>query len=62
MPISGVVRFAIIAGPAMAKTCAVVTLDVGLKGTQPASYRPRGAPNIRINSQTGITITAPSRK
>ena len=26
MPISGVVRFAIIAGPAMAKTCAVVTL------------------------------------
>src|ERR1700683_5128391 len=27
MPISGVVRFATIAGPAMAKTCAVVTLD-----------------------------------
>jgi len=27
MPISGVVRFAIIAGPAMAKTCAVVTRD-----------------------------------
>jgi hypothetical protein len=25
-------------------------------------YRPRGAPNIRDNSQTGITITAPSRK
>jgi hypothetical protein len=25
-------------------------------------YRPRGAPNIRINSQTGMTITAPSRK
>lgn len=29
MPISGVVRFATIAGPAMAKTCAVVTLDEG---------------------------------
>src|SRR6202023_3352016 len=28
-PISGVVRFATIAGPAMAKTCAVVTLDGG---------------------------------
>ena len=27
MPIRGVVRFAIIAGPAMAKTCAVVTLE-----------------------------------
>ena len=27
MPISGVVRFATIAGPAMANTCAVVTLD-----------------------------------
>jgi hypothetical protein len=27
MPISGVVRFAIIAGPAMAKTCLVVTLE-----------------------------------
>jgi hypothetical protein len=26
MPISGVVRFATIAGPAMAKTCSVVTL------------------------------------
>jgi hypothetical protein len=25
-------------------------------------YRPRGAPNIRDSSQTGITITAPSRK
>ena len=30
MPISGVVRFATIAGPAMAKTCAVVTLADGL--------------------------------
>ena len=29
MPISGVVRFATIAGPAMANTCAVVTLDGG---------------------------------
>jgi hypothetical protein len=29
IPISGVVRFATIAGPAMAKTCAVVTLDEG---------------------------------
>ena len=27
MPISGVVRFATIAGPAMVNTCAVVTLD-----------------------------------
>jgi len=25
-------------------------------------YRPRGAPNIRDNSQIGMTITAPSRK
>jgi hypothetical protein len=63
MPIRGVVRLATIAGPAMAKTCPVVTLDVevndpGLR----AIYRPRGAPNIRDNSQTGITITAPSRK
>ena len=29
MPISGVVRFATIAGPAMANTCAVVTLEAG---------------------------------
>jgi hypothetical protein len=29
MPISGVVKLAIIAGPAMAKTCAVVTRDGG---------------------------------
>ena len=29
MPISGVVRFAIIAGPAMANTCAVVTFEGG---------------------------------
>jgi hypothetical protein len=27
-----------------------------------ASYRPRGALNIRDSSQIGITITAPSRK
>ena len=32
MPISGVVRFATIAGPAMAKTCAVVTLDTEISG------------------------------
>jgi hypothetical protein len=25
-------------------------------------YRPRGVPNSRIKNQTGITITAPSRK
>jgi len=64
MPISGVVRLATIAGPAMAKTCAVVTLDVRLKWDLACarSYRPRGAPNNRINSQIGITITAPSRK
>ena len=35
MPISGVVRFATIAGPAMAKTCAVVTLDAELKEALP---------------------------
>ena len=63
MPISGVVRFATIAGPAMAKTCAVVTLDEGANefGLR-VVYRPRGAPNIRDISQIGITITAPSRK
>ncbi len=33
MPISGVVRFATIAGPAMAKTCAVVTLEGGTSKT-----------------------------
>jgi hypothetical protein len=63
MPIKGVVRFATIAGPAMAKTCAFVTLRVEFKRMKPAGYyRPRGAPNIRDSSQTGITITAPSRK
>ncbi len=63
MPISGVVRFATIAGPAMAKTCAVVTLDKEANELRlRATYRPRGAPNIRDNSQIGITITAPSRK
>jgi hypothetical protein len=54
---------ATIAGPAMAKTCAVVTLDAD--DNEPslrAIYRPRGAPNIRDSSQIGITITAPSRK
>ena len=63
MPISGVVRFATIAGPAMAKTCAVVTLDKEVNELRPrALYLPRGAPNIRDISQIGITITAPSRK
>jgi len=63
MPISGVVRFATIAGPAMANTCAVVTLDTEFNETGlRASYRPRGALNIRDSSQIGITITAPSRK
>ena len=64
MPISGVVRFATIAGPAMAKTCAVVTLDGRSQRTRLLRdlYRPRGAPNSRDSSQTGITITAPSRK
>ena len=63
MPISGVVRFAIIAGPAMAKTCADVTLDEGAnKFRLRVVYRPRGAPNIRDISQIGTTITAPSRK
>ena len=33
MPIKGVVRFAIIAGPAMAKTCAEVTLAGEFKET-----------------------------
>ena len=32
------------------------------QATSAAVYRPRGAPNIRDNSQTGITMTAPSRK
>src|SRR5258708_4815054 len=36
MPISGVVRFATIAGPAMAKTCAVVTFCGGANKTLPA--------------------------
>src|ERR1700681_1813690 len=41
MPISGVVRFATIAGPAMAKTCAVVTLDGATnKDRPPASLTP----------------------
>src|SRR5712692_3337551 len=34
MPIKGVVRFATIAGPAMAKTCAVVTLVGGTNNQQ----------------------------
>jgi hypothetical protein len=47
----------------MANTCAVVTLDTEFNETGlRASYRPRGALNIRDSSQTGITITAPSRK
>ena len=63
MPISGVVRLATIAGPAIAKTCAEVTLgetvnEAGLR----AIYRPRGAPSRRDSNQIGITITAPSRK
>src|SRR5450631_337254 len=37
MPINGVVRFAIIAGPAMANTCAVVTLDWELNETGPCA-------------------------
>src|SRR5258707_4100036 len=36
IPISGVVRFATIAGPAMAKTCAVVTFCGGASKTPPA--------------------------
>src|SRR5450432_1528178 len=40
MPISGVVRFAIIAGPAMAKTCAVVTLDGETNNVVPAGGLP----------------------
>ena len=63
IPISGVVRLATIAGPAMAKTCAEVTLgmavnEAGLR----AIYRPRGAPSRRDRNQIGMTITAPSRK
>jgi hypothetical protein len=49
----------------MAKTCAVVTLDTEINGGclhATFVYRPRGAPNIRDNSQIGMTITAPSRK
>jgi len=46
----------------MANTCALVTLEVN-DGCLYASsvYRPRGVPNSRDSSQTGITITAPSR-
>jgi hypothetical protein len=44
----------------MAKTRALVTFE--LKGSWPIDYRPRGPPNTRIKSQSGITITAPSRK
>jgi hypothetical protein len=55
-------RFAIIAGPAMAKTCAVVTFVGGTSNPDAVIYRPRGAPNSRDSSQIGITITAPSRK
>ena len=39
MPISGVVRFATIAGPAMANTCAVVTLEDGLGACMPTARR-----------------------
>ena len=61
MPINGVVRFGIIAGPAMANTCRVVT--TGREGASNAvGQRPRGAPNTRDSSQIGITMTAPSRK
>src|ERR1700716_3814511 len=42
MPISGVVRFAIIAGPAMAKTCAVVILDGGTNNIVPAGLTAAG--------------------
>ena len=40
MPISGVVRFATIAGPAMANTCAVVTLDGATGECMPRARRP----------------------
>jgi len=65
MPISGVVRFATIAGPAMAKTCALVTLETEVNDGclyESSVYRARGVPNSRDSSQIGITITAPSRK
>ena len=63
IPISGVVRLATIAGPAIAKTWAELTLgkavnEIGLR----AIYRPRGAPSRRDRNQIGMTITAPSRK
>ena len=69
-PISGVVRFATIAGPAMAKTRALFTLEFNGNSLRTlwferdviGAYRPRGLPNTRIRSQSGITITAPSRK
>jgi hypothetical protein len=64
MPIKGVVRFATIAGPAMAKTCAVVTLVGGTNKRRLCTklYRPRGVLNSRDRNQIGSTITAPSRK
>src|SRR5258707_5246919 len=46
MPISGVVRFAIIAGPAMAKTCLVVTFETGLGACMDYSPTTTPAPNV----------------
>ena len=49
MPISGVVRFATIAGPAMANTCAVVTLDGGAGECMLIARRHAGALPQPIN-------------
>jgi hypothetical protein len=40
MPIKGVVKFATIAGPAIANTCAVVTFDGEVEGVASIRYNP----------------------
>jgi hypothetical protein len=55
-----VVTFASIAGPAMAKTRPLVTVNDDTERRR--VYLPRGALMRRAISQIGITITAPSRK
>ncbi len=59
-PSSGVVTLASIAGPAIAKMRAEVTWTEGF--TRGPYYFPRGALTMRMISQIGMTMTAPSRK
>ena len=66
MPSSGVVRFASIAGPAMAKTRALVTAAVESAGSMfdlvASGYRPLAARVSRTISQIGTTTAAPSSR